>query len=115
MSPAAEALIAARHRGSSVSSAATWNTGAADSIFRLLPRETRPCISRMLTVTPGLRSTFAELLRGGEGDNVDESIKDDWLCGIRVCVDEKCKPKIGDPDYHDHVKISAEEPKKKRK
>lgn len=55
------------HRSDSVSSASsqtTFTSGAADSIFRLLPRETRSALSRMMAVEPSLRCTLGDLLRG---------------------------------------------------
>ncbi|CAO1633966.1 unnamed protein product [Sympodiomycopsis kandeliae] len=51
-------------RSESVSSVATYTSGAADSIFRLLPRETRSALSRMMAVEPSLRCTLGDLLRG---------------------------------------------------
>ncbi len=56
-----------QHRSDSVSSASsqtTFTSGAADSIFRLLPRETRSALSRMMAVEPTLRCTLGDLLRG---------------------------------------------------
>ncbi|PWY97566.1 Pkinase-domain-containing protein [Testicularia cyperi] len=49
---------------SSASSQTTYTSGAADSIFRLLPRETRSALSRMMAVEPSLRCTLGDLLRG---------------------------------------------------
>lgn len=56
----------------------TSSTTSPNSIFRLLPRETRPALRRMLCVDPKLRTTMGELLWGrrdaggiialGEGD-----------------------------------------------
>jgi serine/threonine protein kinase len=91
---------AARNRSASVASNATWTTGAADSIFRLLPRETRSCLTRMLTIEPGIRCTFADLLRGGEGDDVDEQRKDEWLASLSACISNK-----GGHSDHSHTKI----------
>ncbi|GAA5943138.1 uncharacterized protein JCM15063_005214 [Sporobolomyces koalae] len=93
---------AARNRSASVASNATWTTGAADSIFRLLPRETRSCLTRMLTVEPGIRCTFADLLRGGEGDDVDPERKDEWLSSLEACISKK-----GVATDHSHHKIPA--------
>ncbi|CEH15821.1 pkinase-domain-containing protein [Ceraceosorus bombacis] len=59
-------------RQDSVSSVATFTSGAADSIFRLLPRETRSALSRMMAVEPSLRCTLGDLLRGrrfSDGDS----------------------------------------------
>jgi hypothetical protein len=45
---------------------ATYNggIGSAESIFLLLPRETRPAIRRMLHVEPEARCTLTDLLKG---------------------------------------------------
>jgi len=50
-----------RQRSDSV---ATFNGGGAESIFRLLPRETRPALRRMLFVEPSARCTLTDLLKG---------------------------------------------------
>ncbi|KAG1877891.1 Pkinase-domain-containing protein [Suillus subalutaceus] len=42
----------------------TSSTTSPNSIFRLLPRETRPALRRMLCVDPKLRTTMGELLWG---------------------------------------------------
>ncbi|KAL8277915.1 hypothetical protein RQP46_009734 [Phenoliferia psychrophenolica] len=102
-----------RDRAASIASNSTWTTGAADSIFRLLPRETRSCLTRMLTIEPSLRCTLADLLRGGDPDNVDEARKDDWLPNVQVCLGGAI-PK-GREDYHDHVKISPDNGKPSKK
>jgi serine/threonine protein kinase len=51
-------------RSESISSQTTFTSGAADSIFRLLPRESRSALSRMMAVEPSLRCTLGDLLRG---------------------------------------------------
>ena len=43
------------------------NTGV-DSIFRLLPRETRPALMAMLSVEPSIRCTLSDLLKGRGND-----------------------------------------------
>lgn len=55
-----------RSRADSASSVATYNggIGSAESIFLLLPRETRPAIRRMLHVEPDARCTLTDLLKG---------------------------------------------------
>jgi serine/threonine protein kinase len=55
-----------RHRVNSAASIATHNgfIGSAESIFLLLPRETRPAIRRMLFVEPEARCTLTDLLKG---------------------------------------------------
>jgi serine/threonine protein kinase len=45
-------------------SAATTFSGGTESIFRLLPRETRPTIRRMLFLEPASRCTLTDLLKG---------------------------------------------------
>lgn len=102
-----------RQRAASIASNATWTTGAADSIFRLLPRETRSCLTRMLTIEPSIRCTLADLLRGGDPDAIDEDRKDDWLPNIQICLGGGV-PKSRE-DYHDHVKISPDHGKPSKK
>lgn len=65
------------HRSDSVSSASsqtTYTSGAADSIFRLLPRETRSALSRMMAVEPSLRCTLGDLLRGRRFSDTDSPL-----------------------------------------
>ncbi|KAH8833834.1 other/HAL protein kinase [Flagelloscypha sp. PMI_526] len=63
-----------RQRSDSV---ATFHGGGAESIFRLLPRETRPALRRMLHVEPTARCTLTDLLKGrGRGS--------DLLCGCKI-------------------------------
>ncbi|PPQ70961.1 hypothetical protein CVT24_009961 [Panaeolus cyanescens] len=58
-------------------SATTFHGGGAESIFRLLPRETRPALRRMLFVEPASRCTLTDLLKGrGKTSGL--------LCGCRV-------------------------------
>ena len=45
-------------------SVTTTFSGGTDSIFRLLPRETRPTIRRMLFIEPASRCTLTDLLKG---------------------------------------------------
>ncbi|KAF8797945.1 Pkinase-domain-containing protein [Phlegmacium glaucopus] len=45
-------------------SATTFHGGGSESIFRLLPREARPAIRRMLFVEPTSRCTLTDLLKG---------------------------------------------------
>ena len=45
-------------------SATTFHAGGSESIFRLLPREARPALRRMLFVEPTLRCTLTDLLKG---------------------------------------------------
>lgn len=99
-----------RHTVDSISSQKTYQTGAADSIFRLLPRESRNCLTRMMTVDPKIRCSFADLLRGGEKGFEDEDEIDHWLAGIKPCVGFGGKKKVeSDPDFHTHNLIQSEE------
>ncbi|TFK29854.1 Pkinase-domain-containing protein [Coprinopsis marcescibilis] len=50
-----------RQRSDSVT---TFHGGGAETIFRLLPRETRPALRRMLHVEPTARCTLTDLLKG---------------------------------------------------
>lgn len=113
LAPSDAATGTTRERAASIASNATWTTGAADSIFRLLPRETRSCLTRMLTIEPGLRCTLADLLRGGDPDNLDDARKDDWLPNVQVCLNGAI-PK-GREDSHDHVKIAPDNGKPGKK
>ncbi|KAF6765121.1 kinase-like domain-containing protein [Ephemerocybe angulata] len=45
-------------------SVTTFHGGGAETIFRLLPRETRPALRRMLHVEPSARCTLTDLLKG---------------------------------------------------
>ncbi|GAA93636.1 uncharacterized protein L969DRAFT_44096 [Mixia osmundae IAM 14324] len=107
--PPVERMATARSQAASISSQATWDTGAADSIFRLIPRESRTALTSMLTIQASRRCTLADLLRGGEGDDEDMSQADPWISSIRTCIDndQHGKSIIGhdDEDYHKHIKI----------
>ncbi|PWN51978.1 Pkinase-domain-containing protein [Violaceomyces palustris] len=69
-----------RHRAqrsdsvSSFSSQTTFTSGAADSIFRLLPRETRSALSRMMAIEPSMRCTLGDLLRGRRYSDTDSPL-----------------------------------------
>lgn len=76
-SPNPDSIRDDRHkplRSESVSSVATYTSGAADSIFRLLPRETRSALSRMMAVEPSMRCTLGDLLRGRRYSEVDSPL-----------------------------------------
>ncbi|KAG6890459.1 hypothetical protein C0992_001506 [Termitomyces sp. T32_za158] len=45
-------------------SVVTYHGGGAESIFRLLPRETRSALRRMLHIEPSARCTLTDLLKG---------------------------------------------------
>ena len=99
-----------KHTVESISSQKTFQTGAADSIFRLLPRETRNCLTRMMTIDPKLRCSFADLLRGGEKGQEDADEVDDWLACIEPCVGFGSRRKTeSDKDFHVHTLIHSEE------
>jgi serine/threonine protein kinase len=120
-------------------SVTTFKSGGAESIFRLLPRESRPALRRMLFVEPSARCTLTDLLKGkGKTSGL--------LCGCHAvpgnsgvntppgghCVDHDCSPEDEDegdewlkrirpcsvpghiPD-HVHIKVAVEEGKHKRK
>lgn len=108
------------------------STSSPNSIFRLLPRETRPALRRMLCLDPAMRTTMGELLWGRQGmsgivalaegdecgcedgecesesENEDEDGVDDnedgdeWIRSIETCTE------IGGPK-HVHVRIPSEE------
>ncbi len=104
-------LMPGRDRSASVASNATWTTGAADSIFRLLPRETRSCLTRMLAIEPTIRCTLADLLRGGDEGNVDENRKDEWLGSLVACIEGGNSGAAA----HNHVKIAPDNGKPGKK
>jgi serine/threonine protein kinase len=106
-----------------VESQATISKGSADSIFRLLPRECRPALTRMLTVEPRSRATLADLLRGGDDSELltDCGVArlcppggDEWVRQVRQCVIEEDGIKEGHSDYHSHVLIPVGGEKKKK-
>ncbi|KIL69667.1 hypothetical protein M378DRAFT_68733 [Amanita muscaria Koide BX008] len=67
-------------------STVTFHGGGAESIFRLLPRESRPIIRRMLFVEPEARCTLSDLLKG-------KGKTSDLLCG---CAAARERAKNGD-------------------
>ena len=65
--PALPANLTANKRRQRSDSVATFHgggTAGSESIFRLLPRETRPALRRMLFVEPAGRCTLTDLLKG---------------------------------------------------
>ncbi|TIA93167.1 hypothetical protein E3P99_00303 [Wallemia hederae] len=91
----------------STASQTTFVNGGTDSIFRLLPRESRDCLRRMICPEPKRRSTLNELLRGGEevllatdgldlygdlsrpGNNASDKMdsnSDKWLRSLESCA-----------------------------
>jgi serine/threonine protein kinase len=118
-------------------SASTFSGGGAESIFRLLPRETRPALRRMLFVEPTARCTLTDLLKGkgktsgllcgchGHGANgvdtppgghcedhdcdpEDEDDGDEWLKSIVPCSEDV-------PPNHIHIKVAVDEKQHKRR
>lgn len=128
---------ARRERAASISSTRTFTTGGAESIFRLLPRESRSAVMRMLAVEPTIRCTLSDLLVGrgkddmmcscgaaGCGGNLsmpppeitglspeDEDDGDEWVKNI-----ECCSHLIGTGKHatHSHIKVVPEEKPKKK-
>lgn len=120
-----------RPRCDSRASVATYHSGGAESIFRLLPRETRPAIQRMMFVEPSARCTLTDLLYG-------KGRSDDLLCGCNShdrhsprCIDHEHDPEDadeGDPwlksiqscarepsPRHSHVKVAVDEKSPKKR
>lgn len=130
-----------RGRSDSITSTNTFNAGGADSIFRLLPREVRPAIRRMMFIEPSARCTITDLLsgtgkKGGlvcrcggtecgghlntppgekvEGEEMefdDEDDGDAWLKSIVPC--SAVQP--GQLPTHTHARIAVEEKTHKKR
>jgi serine/threonine protein kinase len=126
-----------RERAASISSTRTFTSGGAESIFRLLPRESRSAIMRMLAVEPTIRCTLSDLLVGRgkdemmcacgspdcngaigmppaevtgiEENEADEG--DEWVQNIECCSRAKVN---GQQVKHSHIKVVQEEKPKKR-
>ncbi|KAI0362244.1 Pkinase-domain-containing protein [Trametes cingulata] len=121
-----------RPRANSAASVATFSTGGAESIFRLLPRESRPAIRRMLFVEPSARCTLTDLLKGkGKSNDLlcgcnshdkdsprcqdhchapeEEDEGDEWLKSIVPCSVPGVQP------GHDHIKVDVDEKHHKRR
>ncbi|KAI0673102.1 hypothetical protein C8Q78DRAFT_969798 [Trametes maxima] len=121
-----------RARTSSITSVATFSTGGAESIFRLLPRESRAAIRRMLFVEPSSRCTLTDLLRGkGKSNDLlcgcnshdkdsprcqdhchapeEEDEGDEWLKSIVPCSTPGAHPN------HAHIKVDVDEKHAKRR
>ncbi|KAJ7219189.1 other/HAL protein kinase [Mycena pura] len=121
-------------------SVTTFHGGGAESIFRLLPRETRPALRRMLHVEPSARCTLTDLLKGrGKSSSL--------LCGCHLhgdggangvdthggpCADHDCDPEDEDEGdvwlksiepcsredvvpKHLHIKVTVAEKQSKRR
>lgn len=124
-----------RERAASISSTRTFQTGGAESIFRLLPRESRSAIMRMLAVEPSIRCTLSDLLVGhGKDDQMcscgspdcggnislpppevtgvstdEDDGGDEWVKNI-----ECCSHHLGKSASHTHIKVVPEEKQKKK-
>lgn len=124
-----------RERAASISSTRTYQTGGAESIFRLLPRESRSAIMRMLAVEPSIRCTLSDLLYGtgkddqmcpcGRGEcggnlarppeeltgvDVNDDHGDAWIQNIECCSHHP-----GRKMNHTHIKVVQETEKPKKK
>ncbi|KAJ7905403.1 other/HAL protein kinase [Mycena olivaceomarginata] len=116
-------------------SVTTFHGAGAESIFRLLPRETRPALRRMLFLEPSARCTLTDLLKGrGKSSSL--------LCGCHMhaedgttgvdapgsgpCADHDCDPEEEDDGddqcsregvvpKHMHIKVTVAEKQGKRR
>ncbi|TFK54976.1 Pkinase-domain-containing protein [Heliocybe sulcata] len=133
---AANSSRSARSRKDSAASVATFHGGGAESIFRLLPRETRSALRRMMHIEPSSRCTLTDLLKGRgkhndllcgchhhsgidtpaghvcedhchESDEEDDG--DEWLRSIVPCSSE------GVQSTHQHIKVTVDEKPHKRR
>jgi serine/threonine protein kinase len=126
-----------RERAASISSTRTFQTGGAESIFRLLPRESRSAIMRMLAVEPTIRCTLSDLLKGrGHDDQMcpcgssdcggnisvppaeltgvsldEEDNGDEWIQNIECCSHARAN---GKKVTHSHITVAEEKPMKKK-
>ncbi|KAF8654099.1 hypothetical protein AX16_003632 [Volvariella volvacea WC 439] len=125
-----------RQRSDSVT---TFHGGGAETIFRLLPRETRPALRRMLYVEPASRCTLTDLLKGrGKtssllcGCHLDNGSKSSMDVAPGYCIDHDCDPEDEDDgdDWlrnivpcsrpgvqpnHYHIKVAVDEKHTKRR
>ena len=75
--PEPKKAVVRRRRADSGASVATFHHGGgADSVFRLLPRETRSALRRMMHLDPAERCTLTDLLKG-------RGKQPDLLCGCK--------------------------------
>lgn len=126
-----------RERAASISSTKTFTSGGAESIFRLLPRESRSAVMRMLAVEPSIRCTLSDLLKGRGNDDMmcscgspecdgnlglppaevtgiqdgEEDDGDEWVQKIECCSHPRAR---GEKVTHTHIKVVQDEPKKKK-
>lgn len=87
------------HRDQSQDSSRPGTAGAADNkevirgpwrLLRILPRESRHIIGRMLKVDPSERATMEEVL------------EDDWVLGAEVCYQDE-SGEVHRADNHTHI------------
>lgn len=105
VSPAKANSNPPKTRRGTFSSTSTYDSGAADSIFRLLPRDCRNALMRMLTVNTSTRCTLGDLIRGSDDGLV---APDPFVQSIRKCIGKECTVSTGDADYHTHTLIGCE-------
>ena len=137
-SPEPKKSGARRRRADSGASVATFHHGGADSVFRLLPRETRSALRRMMHLDPARRCTLTDLLKGrgklpdllcgckhhaGSTSGVDtppsfecedhrlgeEDDGDEWLKTINCCSIQETVP------GHVHTKLAIDEKQHKKR
>ncbi|KXN85465.1 Serine/threonine-protein kinase oca2 [Leucoagaricus sp. SymC.cos] len=88
--PTVASSVPAQRKRQRTDSVATFHAGGAESIFRLLPREARPALRRMLFVEPSARCTLTDLLKGrGKASGL--------LCGCRVDRSQRSSSGIETP------------------
>lgn len=75
------------------------STTSPNSIFRLLPRETRPALRRMLCVDPKLRTTMGELLWGQRDAGGIIALAEGDECS---CEDGECESETEEQDENDN-------------
>ncbi|KAG2157336.1 Pkinase-domain-containing protein [Suillus clintonianus] len=71
------------------------STSSPNSIFRLLPRETRPALRRMLCVDPKIRTTMGEILWGQRDVGGIIALAEGDECG---CEDGECESETEEQD-----------------
>ncbi|GLB35035.1 putative protein tyrosine kinase [Lyophyllum shimeji] len=103
-SPTPPAQSAEHKKRQRTDSVATYHGGGAESIFRLLPRECRPALRRMLFVEPSSRCTLTDLLKGkGKASGL--------LCGCDTSHHHRSETAATTPHTHcvDHDECDSED------
>lgn len=74
---------------------------SSNSIFRLLPRETRPALRRMLCVDPAMRTTMGTLLWGRRGNSAIVALAEGEECACEdwESEDEEEQRENGDDEW----------------